>query len=119
MLRSINPNTEGTAKRTHHVEIELDTPDLTGEVGDSPGVPLSKCPKFVGEILAALGATGAEPVTTRSGLRTDLSDALGHHACLSGCTEELRPRARRSCGIARRGRGAPWRRAGIGTDQAL
>lgn len=57
----------GSAKETRHVVVNIAGSGLTYKAGDSLGVFSSNHRREVGEILAALGATGAEPVVLPRG----------------------------------------------------
>ncbi len=89
LLRTVNLNKPGSDKATHHIEIELGPDGPAYEVGDSLGLYPTNCGDLIGEVIAALGATGAEPVTTPSGHSTTLAEALDRHLCLSEIPEEF------------------------------
>ena len=72
-------NSDGSEKETRHFEISLAGSGLNYEAGDALGVWAANCPELVGDILAALGATGEEPVNLSAGefsLRTALTEKL-------------------------------------------
>ena len=66
----------GSAKEIRHLEIDLRGSDLTYEVGDALGVYPENDPALVEEILAALGASGEEPVPAGEGESVPLRTAL-------------------------------------------
>ncbi len=63
LLKNIPLNRDGSAKEVRHYEIALGGSGLAYEVGDALGVLPENCAELVAEVLAALGATGDEPVT--------------------------------------------------------
>jgi sulfite reductase (NADPH) flavoprotein alpha-component len=62
LLKNLPLNGAGSAKEVRHYEILLGNSGLTYEVGDALGVIPENCDALVTEIIAALGATGDEPV---------------------------------------------------------
>lgn len=66
----------GSAKEIRHFEIGLHGSGLTYEVGDALGVFPENNPALVEEIIAALGATGEEPVPGVDGTEVSLRTAL-------------------------------------------
>jgi sulfite reductase (NADPH) flavoprotein alpha-component len=66
----------GSEKDTRHLEIALGDSGLTYLAGDALGVLPTNCPALVAELLAALHATGDEPVPGRDGAPKPLRDAL-------------------------------------------
>ena len=67
---------EGSGKDTRHHEISLAGSGLNYEVGDSLGLFATNNPALVGDILAALGATGDEVVPGADALPKPLRKAL-------------------------------------------
>lgn len=63
-------------KDTRHYEISLAGSGLTYEVGDSLGIFPTNDPELVNEIIAALNATGDEPVPAADGGTKTLREAL-------------------------------------------
>ena len=63
LLNNLPLNQPGSAKEVRHYEIALGGSGLAYEVGDALGVMPENCDALVAEVLAALGATGDEPVT--------------------------------------------------------
>ena len=63
-------------KDTRHYEISLGGSGLTYEPGDSLAVLPRNCPDLVADTLAALGASGEEPVTDLDGRAVTLREAL-------------------------------------------
>lgn len=68
-------NADGSFKDTRHVVIDLKDSGIHYRPGDSLGVFPRNCPELVDAIIAALGATGDEVVSTPSGSRP-LREAL-------------------------------------------
>lgn len=62
LLKNLLLNRNGSAKEVRHYEIALGGSGLAYEVGDALGVLPTNCDALVNEVLAALGATGDEPV---------------------------------------------------------
>ncbi len=62
LLKNILLNQPGSGKEVRHFEIALGASGLNYEVGDALGVIPENCPELVAQILAALKATGDEPV---------------------------------------------------------
>jgi sulfite reductase (NADPH) flavoprotein alpha-component len=62
LLKNLPLNRPGSAKEVRHYEIALGGSGLAYEVGDALGVLPTNCDALVNEVLAALGATGDEPV---------------------------------------------------------
>lgn len=62
LLKNLPLNGSGSAKEVRHYEIALGGSGLAYEVGDALGVLPTNCDALVNEVLAALGATGDEPV---------------------------------------------------------
>ena len=67
---------EGSAKETRHLELSLEGSGLSFEVGDSLGVFPTNCPELVDDLIAALHATGEEPVPGSDGVEKPLRQAL-------------------------------------------
>jgi len=82
-------NRPGSEKETSHVEIELGHEGPEYRVGDSLGVYPENCGTLVDEIVAALGASGSEPVMLRDGAEVSLTTALRAHCCLTEVSEAL------------------------------
>ena len=66
----------GSEKDTRHHEISLAGSGLTYLAGDALGLLPANCPALVEELLAALRATGDEPVPGRDGQPRPLREAL-------------------------------------------
>lgn len=78
----------GSAKEIRHLEIALHGSGLTYEVGDALGVFPENNPALVEEIIAALGATGDEPVPGPEG-ETTLRVALSRHCQITQPDKKL------------------------------
>ena len=63
LLKNLPLNQPGSAKEVRHYEIALGGSGLSYAAGDALGVLPTNCDALVGEVLAALGATGDEPVS--------------------------------------------------------
>jgi len=68
LLKNLPLNGDGSAKEVRHYEIALGGSGLAYEVGDALGVLPVNCAALVTEVLAALGATGDEPVALENGV---------------------------------------------------
>ncbi|HEY5345382.1 MAG TPA: sulfite reductase subunit alpha [Verrucomicrobiae bacterium] len=88
LLKNILLNQPGSGKEVRHFEIALGSSGLTYEVGDALGVIPENCPELVTQILAALNATGDEPVKTEAGI-IPLRDAFTKYFDLAKPTSEL------------------------------
>ncbi len=66
----------GSEKDTRHHEISLAGSGLKYLAGDALGLQVTNCPELVQEVIAALHATGDEPVPGRDGQPKPLRDAL-------------------------------------------
>ena len=88
LLKNILLNQPGSGKEVRHFEIALGSSGLTYEVGDALGVIPENCPELVTQILAALNATGDEPVKTETGI-IPLRDAFTKYFDLAKPTSEL------------------------------
>ena len=88
LVKNILLNKPGSAKEVRHYEIALGGSGLTYEVGDSLGVMPENCAELVSEVLAALGATGDEPVALENSV-APLRAALTSHFELGKPTSEL------------------------------
>jgi len=62
LLKNVLLNRPGSGKEVRHFEIALGGSGLAYEVGDALGVIPENCPAIVDAILAAVNATGDEPV---------------------------------------------------------
>jgi sulfite reductase (NADPH) flavoprotein alpha-component len=90
IIRSVNLNGPGSAKRTHHVEIDLGHGGLRYEVGDALGVFPTNCPELVADLIDTLAVPATEPLTLPpDGLPSTLREALTRHACLAEATDAL------------------------------
>lgn len=69
----------GSAKDVRHVVIDLHGTALRYEPGDSIGLAAPNDPELVAHCLAALRATGEEPVPCHDGLTRPLREAFEHH----------------------------------------
>ena len=67
---------DASEKDTRHHEISLAGSGLNYIAGDALGLVVSNCPALADELVAALGATGDEPVPGRDGLAKPLRAAL-------------------------------------------
>ena len=67
---------DASEKDTRHHEISLAGSGLKYEAGDALGLVVTNCPALTDELVAALGATGDEPVTGRDGTPKPLRAAL-------------------------------------------
>ena len=88
LLKNLPLNAPGSAKEVRHYEIALGGSGLSYEVGDALGVMPVNCEALVTEVLAALGATGDEPVLLENGV-TPLRLALAESFELGKPTQEL------------------------------
>jgi sulfite reductase (NADPH) flavoprotein alpha-component len=79
LLTNRRLNAPGSGKDVRHFEIALHGSGLDYEVGDALGVVPQNDPKLVGELLAALGASGDEAVAGRAGESIALREALTSH----------------------------------------
>ncbi|HEU6447375.1 MAG TPA: sulfite reductase subunit alpha [Verrucomicrobiae bacterium] len=68
LLKNILLNRGGSAKEVRHFEIGLGGSGLNYEVGDALGVMPENCSALVAEVVAAIGATGDEPVAVDDGI---------------------------------------------------
>ncbi|HLP09722.1 MAG TPA: sulfite reductase subunit alpha [Opitutaceae bacterium] len=78
----------GSAKEVNHIEFSLEGSGLAYEAGDALGVAPLNDPELVADVLAHLGATGDEPVSTPAGERP-LRVALTEHLDLGKPAAEL------------------------------
>ena len=88
LLKNLPLNRPGSAKEVRHYEIALGGSGLTYEVGDALGVMPHNCDALVLEVLAALGATGDEPVVLEKAV-VPLRLALAQNFELGKPTSEL------------------------------
>jgi sulfite reductase (NADPH) flavoprotein alpha-component len=72
-------NAPGSGKDVRHFEISLEGSGLTYEVGDALGVVPQNEPVLVSALLAALGATGQEPMPGKAEKAGSLREALTSH----------------------------------------
>jgi sulfite reductase (NADPH) flavoprotein alpha-component len=79
LLTNRRLNAPGSGKDVRHFEIALSGSGLNYEVGDALGVVPQNDPVLVAELLAALGASGEEPVPGKTGEPVPLRDALTSH----------------------------------------
>ena len=83
-------NGPGSAKETRHIVVSLAGSGLHYKAGDSLGVFPSNRPEEVDAILAALGATGHEPVMLpKATAPTALREALASKLALAGPTRRI------------------------------
>jgi sulfite reductase (NADPH) flavoprotein alpha-component len=83
-------NGPGSAKETRHIVIGLAGSGLAYKAGDSLGVFPGNRPGDVAAVLAALGASGAEPVTLPKALAPlPLREALSSRLALAGPTRRM------------------------------
>ena len=83
-------NKPGSAKDTRHFVISIAGSGLHYKAGDSLGVFPSNSPAVVAEVLAALGATGSEPVLLpKAAAPITLSEALSTKVALAGPTRKV------------------------------
>jgi sulfite reductase (NADPH) flavoprotein alpha-component len=76
LVRTAALNGEGSAKDTRHVVLDLRGSGITYKPGDALGVYPENCPDLVQDVLAALGASGAEDVPGWDAQPISLHDAL-------------------------------------------
>ena len=88
LLKNLPLNGDGSAKEVRHYEIALGGSGLAYEVGDALGVLPTNCDALVTEVLAALGATGDEPVAMENSV-VPLRLALTQNFELGRPTSEL------------------------------
>ncbi len=88
LLKNLALNRDGSAKEVRHYEIALGGSGLAYEVGDALGVMPENCDALVTEVLAALGATGDEPVVLENSV-LPLRLALAQNFELGKPTAEL------------------------------
>jgi sulfite reductase (NADPH) flavoprotein alpha-component len=88
LLKNLPLNGDGSAKEVRHYEIALGGSGLAYEVGDALGVLPTNCDALVNEVLAALGATGDEPVVIEN-VVVPLRLALAQNYELGKPTSEL------------------------------
>ena len=88
LLKNLLLNQPGSGKEVRHFEIALGGSGLAYEVGDALGVIPENCPELVTQILAALNATGDEPVKVEN-LILPLRDALTKNFDLAKAPAEL------------------------------
>ncbi len=88
LLKNLPLNGNGSAKEVRHYEIALGGSGLAYEAGDALGVLPTNCDTLVNEVLAALGATGDEPVVIEN-IVVPLRLALAQNFELNKPTGEL------------------------------
>ncbi len=88
LLKNLLLNQPGSGKEVRHYEIGLGGSGLAYEVGDALGVLPVNCDALVAEVLAALDATGDEPVTLENSV-VPLRLALAQNFELGRPTSEL------------------------------
>ncbi len=88
LLTNFPLNRAGSGKEVRHFEILLGHSGLTYEVGDALGVVPENCPDLAAKILAAIGATGDEPVALDHSV-TSLRLALVQHFDIAKPPQEL------------------------------
>ncbi|HXI72448.1 MAG TPA: flavodoxin domain-containing protein [Verrucomicrobiae bacterium] len=88
LLKNLLLNQPGSGKEVRHFEIALGGSGLNYEVGDALGVIPENCPELVAQVLAALKATGDEPVKVDDSI-LPLRDALTKKFDLAKPTQEL------------------------------
>jgi sulfite reductase (NADPH) flavoprotein alpha-component len=76
LLKTLRLNAPGSAKDTRLVALDLKGSGLTYKVGDALGVYPENCPDEVGDVIEALGASGAEDVSGWDGQAVSLFEAL-------------------------------------------
>ncbi|HZB96105.1 MAG TPA: sulfite reductase subunit alpha [Herpetosiphonaceae bacterium] len=79
----------GSAKDVRFVAFDLRNSGLTYKAGDSLGIFPENCPELVDLILAALGATGDEPVAAPDGRRVPARDALTRDYAITCSSDRL------------------------------
>jgi sulfite reductase (NADPH) flavoprotein alpha-component len=89
LLRNLALNSEGSAKDTRHIEIDLRGTSVTYKAGDALGICPENDPQLVDAILNHLSATGAEDVTAPDGSHTSLRQALRWQRVITSPTESL------------------------------
>ncbi len=88
LLRNVQLNRAGSAKDVRHFELGLVGSGLIYEVGDALGVFPSNCPRYVADLLAALGCDGEEAVSA-AGSEMPLRLALTQHFDVTKPSNEL------------------------------
>ena len=88
LLKNVLLNQPGSGKEVRHFEIALGGSGLAYEVGDALGVIPENCPAIVSAILAAVNATGDEPVKVENSI-LPLREALTRHFDLAKPPTEL------------------------------
>ena len=88
LLKNVLLNQPGSGKEVRHFEIALGHSGLVYEVGDALGVIPENCPELVAQILAALAATGDEPVKVDNVI-LPLREALAKNFEVAKPTAEL------------------------------
>ena len=88
LIDSRNLNGDGSAKRTHHVEIDLSEGGLTYEAGDALGVYPVNCGGLVESVMETIGAPAETTVWTGTG-ETSFREALLRDCCLTRPGEDL------------------------------
>jgi sulfite reductase (NADPH) flavoprotein alpha-component len=79
MIANVRLNGDGSAKDTRHLAFSLAGSGLDYAAGDALGVFPRNCAELVGELIAALGARGDEPVPGMNGGDVSLREALTAH----------------------------------------
>ena len=67
VLENVQLSGRGSHKRVHHLELAIDASGLDYQPGDALWVLPQNAPEHVAELLAALGCTGEESVSTAAG----------------------------------------------------
>ena len=83
LLASRRLSGEGSAKDVRNVVLDLEGSGLRYEPGDSLGLLAPNDPELVEACLAALGATGDEPVPCPDGAPRPVREALGAHLAVA------------------------------------
>ena len=88
LLKNVLLNQPGSGKEVRHFEIALGGSGLAYEAGDALGIVPENCPALVDAVLAAINATGDEPVKLENSI-LPLRDALANNFDLAKPTQEL------------------------------
>jgi sulfite reductase (NADPH) flavoprotein alpha-component len=89
LIESRPLNSEGSAKDTRHVVIDLSGSDLKYHVGDALGVYPTNCGELAAMIIDRIAADAHVPVQTPLGNSKPLRQALCEDCCLKDPSEEL------------------------------
>lgn len=88
LFKNLPLNKPGSGKEVRHYEIALGNSGLAYEAGDALGVLPTNCAALVNAVLAAMDASGDEPVLVENAV-VPMRSALAQHFELSRPTHEL------------------------------